>query len=80
MEEVQQKFDAVEELKKAVELALEGAVEKAYPGIKVTLEEKLKDVIPGDQFDGLAVLIAENVLPLVKNLILAQVEKISDKV
>lgn len=74
------KFDAVKELKKAAELALEGAVEKAYPGIKLALEEKLKDVIPGEQFDGLAVLISQNVLPLIKDALLNQIEKISEEV
>lgn len=83
MEEVQAvevKFDVVEEMKKAAELALEGAIEKAYPGIKLALEEKLKDVIPGEQFDGLAILISQNVLPIVKDLLMKQIEKISDKV
>ena len=72
--------NAVEEAKKAAELGLEALIEAAYPGMKEALIAKLKEIIPGEQFDGLVDLIVPPALEIVKVELKKQVEKISDKV
>lgn len=71
---------ALEEAKKAAELGLEAFIEAAYPGMKEALIAKLKEIIPGEQFDGLVDLIVPPALEIVKVELKKQVEKISDKV
>lgn len=70
---------ALDEAKKAAELGLEALIEAAYPNMQQALVLKLKEVIPGEQFDALVDLIVPPVLGIVKNELLKQVEKISDK-
>jgi hypothetical protein len=72
--------NATEEAKKAAELSLEALIEAAYPGIKLALTEKIKDLVPGEQFDGLVDLIVPPAMEIVKVELLKQVEKISEQV
>jgi hypothetical protein len=76
MEEVQ----AVEEVKAGAEVALEAFVEKAYEPLADALVIKLKELIPGESFDGIVDVLGMSLKPVVKAALLAQIEKISDKV
>ena len=72
--------NAIEEAKKAAELGLEALIVAAMPGLEKALVAKLKELLPGEQFDGLVDLIAPPALDLVKSELLKQVEKISEQV
>lgn len=71
---------SIEEAKKATELGLEALIEAAFPGMQIALTDKLKELIPGENFDGLVDLIVPSALGIVKSEMLKQVEKISEKV
>lgn len=62
------------------EKALEAFVEQSYEAIAEELVLKIKELVPGDKFDGIVDLIAVPMKPAIKELLLAQIEKISTKV
>ena len=72
--------NAVEEAKKAAELGLEALVVASFPSIKSALVAKLKEVVPGEQFDGLVDLIVPPAMDVIQAELLKQVEKISEQV
>lgn len=72
--------NAIEEAKKAAELGLEALIVAAMPGLEKALVAKLKEVLPGEQFDGLVDLIVPPALSLVQSELMKQVEKISEQV
>ena len=72
--------NAVEEAKKAAELGLEALIVEAMPGLEKALVAKLKEVLPGEQFDDLVDLIVPPALSLVQSELMKQVEKISEQV
>jgi len=70
-----------QEILKEVEIALENLVNgKAMDEAKAELAQKIKELIPGDQYDALAVILVETAFPVLKSALLAQIEKISDEV
>ena len=69
-----------EEAKAAAEVSLELFVEKAYEPAAEELLKKIKDLIPGEAYDGIVDLIAAPMKPILKKALLDQIEKISDKV
>lgn len=71
---------ALEEVKAGGELALEAFVEKAFQPCADEVVQKLKDLIPGEAYDGVADLLGASIGPVLKKAMLAQIEKISDKV
>ena len=77
MEEVK---NAVEEAKKAAELGLEALVVASFPSIETALIAKLKEVVPGENFDSLVDLIVPPAMGVIKTELLKQVEKISEQV
>lgn len=74
MEEVKQEVLA------GTEVALEAFVEKAYEPVVDGLLNKLKEAIPGTVDDVFINAAAPMLKPIAKQLLLEQIEKISDKV
>lgn len=63
-----------------IEQALEAFVEKAYDPVVDGLLKELADKIPGGIDDAVIAALAPSLKPVVRSLLLAQIEKISDKV
>lgn len=78
MEEV--KNEMVEQAKAITEVALEQVIEATYDKSFELIVEEIKKAIPGQVDDAVLAVIAPAIKPKVKELVLAQVEKISDKV
>lgn len=74
----------MEEVKEAalagVEVSLELFVEKAYEPVVDGLLKELAEKIPGNIDDAVIAALAPSLKPVVKQLLLAQIEKISEKV
>lgn len=74
----------MEEVKEAalagVEVSLELFVEKAYEPVVDGLLKELAAQIPGGIDDAVIAALAPSLKPVVKQLLLAQIEKISEKV
>jgi len=71
---------SLESAKAGAELALEAFVEKAYQPCVDDVVAKIKELIPGEAYDGVADLLAGSLGPVIKSALLAQIEKISDQV
>lgn len=70
----------VEAVKAAAELGIEALIAAALPKLEEALIVKVKELIPGEQFDVFAEAAIKQVIPLLEKALLDQVEKISEKV
>ena len=72
--------NTVESAKAGAELALKKFIEVSYEPVVDGLLKELAEKIPGAIDDAIIATLAPTLKPVVKNLLLAQIEKISDKV
>lgn len=75
-----EEMKSVEEVKAGAELGLEAFVEKAYEPVVDELLKKLAEVIPGKIDDAVIDMAGPSLKIAAKAALLAQIEKISDKV
>jgi hypothetical protein len=61
---------------KNAEIFAKSTLEEVYGPSVAELEKKLKDLIPGEQYDVLATMILQTVTPTLKSIMMAQIEKI----
>lgn len=71
---------AQKSLAKHGEVFVKAVIEDVYAPSIAELEAKLKELIPGDNYDVLATLVVQSVAPALKAILLAQIEKISVEV
>lgn len=76
----EQSNEVVEQVKAVTEVALEQVIEATYDKSFELIVAEIKKAIPGQVDDAILAVIAPAIKPQVKASVLAQVEKISDKV
>ncbi len=69
-----------EALLKNGEVFFKATLEEVYAPSIAELEEKLKDLIPGESYDMIATLVVQSIAPALKSILLAQVEKVHEPV
>lgn len=66
--------------KKVLEVVLKDMVTLGYDDLAAALKEEIKKAIPGQVDDAIVDMIAPMLMPAIKTVLLAQIDKISEEV